>query len=318
MHPNLTGLGGIVAYLTGQKDEKSVKLGEKLADQAIAYMRARVNDDLKDDKRKPKALQRWDYIAQLQASARRPEKEREVYEQMLATLGQEDALLGKLAGWYKQNKKGDLARATYLKYKDTIEGQHQVAVSWVEENKFDQAIEVYRKLAVQDAKATGQVAERVADIYRRANKPDLAIAVYRDLAVSDKDHAAGYVWEIAETLYFAHRWQEALSAYRPTERTRDDELRVKYLRMADCHRHLKQWDEAIALYGQMMASVPAYAAEGLLAIAYTQEQAERKELAIKFFKQVCSRFPKTPQGSDAHARLNDKYKISVTLGGAKD
>ncbi len=88
--------------------------------------------------------------------------------------------------------------------------------------------------------------------------------------------------------------------------------------MAHCHQELKQWDEAIALYGQMMASVPAYAGEGLLAIAYTQEKAGRKEQAIKFFKQVCSRFPKTAYGSEAHARLNNVYKITVTLGGAKD
>jgi hypothetical protein len=33
---------------------------------------------------------------------------------------------------------------------------------------------------------------------------------------------------------------------------------------------------------------------------------------------VCDRYPKTPHGSEAHARLNNVYKIPVTLGGAKD
>jgi len=33
---------------------------------------------------------------------------------------------------------------------------------------------------------------------------------------------------------------------------------------------------------------------------------------------VCKRFPKNQYASQAHAHLQTKYKITVTLGGAKD
>ena len=56
----------------------------------------------------------------------------------------------------------------------------------------------------------------------------------------------------------------------------------------------------------------------LLQIAYTQEEAGKKEDAIKTLKQICDKFPKSGEGSQAHARLNDVYKIPVTLGGAKE
>ena len=44
--------------------------------------------------------------------------------------------------------------------------------------------------------------------------------------------------------------------------------------------------------------------------------AAKKEKAIKSFQQVCKRFPKSGQASRSHAHLQNKYKITVTLGGA--
>ncbi len=53
-------------------------------------------------------------------------------------------------------------------------------------------------------------------------------------------------------------------------------------------------------------------------IATMWEEAGKKEEAIKALQQVCKRFPKSQQASTAHVRLQDVYKISVTLGGAKE
>jgi len=313
MHPNIIGLGSIVGNLAGQTDEKMKKAGEKLADQAIAFLRTQVNADIKDEKLKPRAVQLWYHIADLQLQARRPDKQREVFEQMLATLGPDDTRLKHLADWYKQNGKPDLARTTYLKFKDPIEGQRQVAVSWAEEKKYDQAIEIYRKLALQDVKQAATWQGTVAATYVKAGKWDLAIAVYRELLSSDATNAGKYHIAIANTLYKAGRWKEAITAYRGT-----DNFPVNYQQMAQCHRNLKQFDEAIVLYGQILAGHPASAPDALFQIGKTHEEANRTELAIKTFKQVCDRYPKTTQGSTAHAHLNNHYKISVTLGGAKD
>jgi TolA-binding protein len=67
-----------------------------------------------------------------------------------------------------------------------------------------------------------------------------------------------------------------------------------------------------------MGGAPQSAPWALLQIGYTREQAGKKELAIKAFQQVCKRFPKDGHASRAHAHLQTKYKITVTLGGAKD
>ncbi len=313
IHPQIGQVAGIVGGLTAQADEKAKKLGEKLANQAIAYLRTQVTADLKDEKRRPRAVQCWYAIAELHLQARRPDKQRETFEQMLTALGPDDTLLGRLARWYKQNGKRDLARATYLKFKDPIEGQRQVAVSWVEEKQLDKAIEVYRKLALQDMANAAGWQSQIATIYRRAGKPDQAIAVYRDLLTTDAKNAGRYHWEIADTLYGAHRWKEAHTAYRGT-----DNFPENYKRMAYCNRQLKQFNEAISLYGQIMAGHPPSASEALLQIGYTHELAGRKEMAIKTFKQVCDRYPKSSHGSEAHSHLNSVYKIAVTLGGAKD
>ena len=88
--------------------------------------------------------------------------------------------------------------------------------------------------------------------------------------------------------------------------------------MADCHRRLKEYSEAIGLYGQIIGGSPQTAPWALLQIGYTHEQAGSKEKAIQAFQQVCKRYPKDGHASIAHALLQYKYGISVTLGGAKD
>lgn len=313
MHPSTGRLPQILNEMTAQTDEAVKKRALRVADEAISYLRVQVKSDLGDEKRRPRAVQCWYYIADIQLHARRPEKQREVYEEMLAALGTDDKLLGHLAQWYKANNKRDLARATYAKYKDAAEGQHQIAHSWIEENKFEPAIDIYRKLSLDDVKNAGKWLSQAAYTYRRASKPDPAIAIYRELLTTDVNNAAGYHWEIAETLYNAHRWKEALTTFRGTERFPEN-----YQRMAMCQRELKQYDEAIALYQQIMGGHAPSASWALLQIAYTHEQASRTEPAIKAFKLVCDRYPKTAEGSTAHEHLNRVYKISVTLGGAKD
>jgi tetratricopeptide (TPR) repeat protein len=313
MHPSIGRLPQILDSLIGQTDEVAKKRGEKVADESIAYLRIQIKNDLADPKRKPRAVQCWYQIASLQQAAHRPEKQRQEYEAMLKSLGTDDTLLGHLAQWYKTNGPRDQARATYVKFKDPIEGQRLIAASWLEENKFEPALEIYRKLALENEKDAPKWLSQTAYTFRRASKPDQAIAIYRDLLTRDAKNADSYHWEIAQTLYDAQRWKEALTAYRGTAR-----FPQNYQHMATCNRQLKQYDEAITLYRQIVAAHPPTASWAQLQIAYTQEQAGRKEPAIAAFKQVCDRYPKTSEGSAAHDHLNRVYKINVTLGGAKD
>lgn len=56
----------------------------------------------------------------------------------------------------------------------------------------------------------------------------------------------------------------------------------------------------------------------MLDIGFTYGEAGERENAIRIFQSTCKTFPKTGQASRAHAHLQNKYKISVTLGGATD
>lgn len=313
MHPNLGALPQAVSELTGVMDEATKKLGEKLADSAAGWLKVQATNGLKDMKTKPQAVEAWYAVADVRRAARQPDKQKAVYEEMLAALGADDALLGRLAQWHKENKQMDQARATYAKYKDAAEGQGQIANSYAEEKQYDKAVEVYRKLAVGDTKGAPKWLSAAALAYRHGGKPDQAIAVYRELLVADATNAKEYHFQIAETLYYAQRWKEAITAYRGTDR-----FPHNYQHMAAAHRQLKQYDEAIGLYRQIMAASPPHASAALFQVAATYEQAGKTEDAIKTYKQVCDKFPKTGEGSQAHAHLNEKYKIPVTLGGAKD
>ena len=85
--------------------------------------------------------------------------------------------------------------------------------------------------------------------------------------------------------------------------------------MAACHRALKEYSEAVILYNQIVSGAPNTAAWAMLQIGFTQEQAGNKESAIRSFQLVCKNYPKDGHASQAHAHLQNQYKITVTLGG---
>jgi TolA-binding protein len=314
MHPQLGGLPQIAHDLTGSMDEATKKLGEKLADAGAAWLKTQVAANLKDAKTKPQAFAAWYAAAELRRQAHQPDKQKAVYEEIIASQGPDDVTLGHLAQWYKTNKQMELARTTYGKFKDTAEGQGQIALSYRQENpkQTDKAVAIYRQLAA-DAKTAPKWLGEAAMAYREGGKPDLAIAVYRELLTADAKNADAHAVSIANTLYDAQRWKECIAAYRGT-----NNFPTNYLHMAWANRQLKQYDEAIALYRQVIAASAPHAPAALLQIAYTQEEAGKKEDAIKTLKTICDKYPKEREGSTAHTRLNDVYKIPVTLGGAKD
>ena len=149
--------------------------------------------------------------------------------------------------------------------------------------------------------------------HREARQYPKAVAVYVGLIKSDPENSETWIWETAETYQAAKQWKEAIGYYRQS-----NDFPKNNNAMAYCHRRLKQYKEAIGLYGQVMGASPKSAPLALIQIAYTQEEAGKKDLAIQALQQVCKRFPKNSYASQAHARLQDKYKISVTLGGATE
>src|SRR5690606_32549874 len=122
-----------------------------------------------------------------------------------------------------------------------------------------------------------------------------AVAVYRQLLTDDAEHANQWQWQIAHTYRERGRYKEAIASFRLCTNFPEN-----YQQMAWCHRQLKEYKEAVVLYSQILGGHEPSAPWALLQIGYTQEQAGEKENAIKTFQQVCRRYPKTGQASEAH------------------
>jgi tetratricopeptide (TPR) repeat protein len=152
----------------------------------------------------------------------------------------------------------------------------------------------------------------IAATYHGAKKYQEAINVYEGLMAEDIEHAEKWRLKTASAYQSWGKYAEAIGHYRQCTN-----FPTNYKQMAWCNRQLKKYQEAIILYNQVMAHEPS-APEALYEIGKTYEDAQKSEQAIRTFQLVCKRFPKNSYASIAHARLQDRYKISVTLGGAKD
>ena len=171
----------------------------------------------------------------------------------------------------------------------------------------DKARAIYEKLENQIA---GQL--EIAKMWREDGQHDKAIEIYRALMVKDAPKANDYLAAIADCYEQTERYALAIQTYRQVDR-----FPSTHFAMARCHRKLKQFSEAITLYGQAKADQGS-APDAALQIGYTYEEDGKTESAIKAFQQTCKVYPTSSQASQAHAHLQDKYKITVTLGGAKE
>jgi tetratricopeptide (TPR) repeat protein len=289
--------------------------GAKLADQAIAWLKTATPTDLSTPEAKAEAKRNGLDGLDLLAIAKRDDQVPPTYEQLLKTLGgSDDDLLGRLAGFYKSRTKWDEARATYRRYASAIEGLHQVAASYREQGNWQSAIETYNQAIGQasEADARQRLQAELARTYRDAKKVPEAVAVYEELYKADAMNPGRWRYQIGETYREAGQLKEAIGQYRQC-----DNFPEQYKMMAWCHRQLKQPNEAIVLYTQV-TSDQASAPWAMLQIGYTREEAGQEQEAIKMFQQVCKKFPTDGHASIAHTHLNNKYKIFVTLGGAKD
>ncbi len=300
-----------ISTLTGE--EKTKAKGEKLADQTAAYVREKSSTDVSTPEKKTAARNQWLYIADVQAASRRADKVREAYNSILKQFGADDEILGRLANWLKTQNKYDEARTEYAKFQNKIEGTNQIAYSFRQERKVEQAVQAYQRNAAADTENASKWHGEIAQTYREANKWNEAVAVYQELIKSDTKKADQWMWLMGITHRDAGQYKEAIGVLRQC-----NNFPQNYQVMADCHRHMKQYGEAVILYGQIVAGSPAAAPAALLQIGFTHEQAGDKDKAISAFQQVCKKFPTDSHASQAHAHLQTKYKINVTLGGAKD
>ena len=282
-----------------------------LAEKLVGYLRGLPADDSDAGREGAKAVVLM--IADVYRAAKNDAKVKKTYGEVERRFGVDDQFLDHVATWHRGAKRYDEARREYRKFADKAAGLSKVAKTFREERNLQSAVATYDSLMSADANNAAKWNAEKAVTYREFEKYDLAIKVYEELMTQDVENSAKWLWAIASCYRDARKYKEAIGYFRQT-----DNFPSNYQEMARCHRRLKETGEAIALYNQVAGGSKAHAPWAMLQIGYTHEEAKSKANAIAAFKKVCKLFPKDRHASIAHAHLQNKYKISVTLGGAKD
>ena len=309
--PNVASYSrGQVEFLT-RGDENRAK-GLKLADQTVAWIRQQAPTG-NEEAQVNLAISYWYLMADVHSASRRPNKVLETYAESLKKFGAKDETYRRIAEFYKGQDNYDKARAEFAKFENKIEGNSQIGYSYRQQSNFDLAVVSYRRNLNLDQENLVKWSGIIGDTLRDGRKFPEALATYTGLIQTDTANSQTWLWRIADMYQrYAGDYKQAIGYYRQCTN-----FPTNYQRMAECHIALKQHKEAIILYGQIMGGATKTAPWALLQIGYTHEKAGAKEKAIQSFQQVCKRFPKDGHASTAHAYLQDKYKITVTLGGAK-
>jgi len=175
-----------------------------------------------------------------------------------------------------------------------------------------EAIKVLHQLIALNSDNEVGYLETIAQIYQGMSKFNEAIAVFVKLIDLNGKNAPGYQWSIGGCYESMSEWKKAIGMYRQI-----DDFPKTHFAMAICHRRIGEHKEAVALYRQCLVN-DASAPRATLEIAYTYEEAKEAKNAIRTFQLTCRRYPKSKQAARAHAHLQNKYNINVTLGGAED
>ena len=299
-----------ISSLTGNQEKKV--LGEKLANDLIEFIEKQMPADLKVKSNTALAREYFYTIANIHSLARRDAEGLAVYERLGKLIGVDDNLRGKQASWHRGRKRFGQARKFYGQYSDKSAGLLNIASTWRQEKKADNAISIYNQLVALDKDREGEWLQLIVETWRDVKKWDNAIVTYQSLLKVVPERFGDWYWGIADCHQRSGRLPQAIQCYRQS-----DKYPSAYFAMASCHRRLKQYKEALILYHQARADNGS-APNASIHIAYTYEEYGQKENAIKWFQQTCKLYPKNSLAAQSHAHLQNKYKISVTLGGANE
>lgn len=293
-------------------DAKTKEKADKTADGCAAAIRERIPTDLSKEEDKKNAREWSYYIADILAYSRREDLVIKAYQEMLGKYGQEDSTLQRFGDWYKSIQKFDDARKLYGQFTNRPEGLNQIAYSFRQQQKYDEAVAQYRQAAGLDSQNVPKWNEQIAAAFREAHRWKEAIDTYSENLKADAANTEKWLWNIGHTQREAGMYKEAIGTFRQCTNFPEN---TKW--MAWCHRQLKEWNESIILYNQVTSSAPD-APWALYQIAQVREASGDNEAAIKAYQTVCKKFPKDGHAAQAHAHLQTKYKINVTLGGAAE
>ena len=283
-----------------------------IANEIIAFLRKQEPPTTQSDKKESYAKNLCFLVIDVLQTGKRAREIEVEFANIARRFGSDDQLRQRIADWHRSNERYAKARQTYAKFEDKVSGLQLIAASYRQEKDLSKAIETYIKLTATDSENQTKWKAESAATYREFKKYPDAITLYQQLVQDDATNGDRWLWETAMTYKESGKWKEAIGFFRQSERFPES-----YWEMASCHRRLKQYGEAVTLYNQIAGGDKAKAPNAMLQIGYTQEEANNSDKAIAAFKKVCRLFPKDPSASRAHAHLQNKYKLTVTLGGAK-
>lgn len=293
-------------------DPKTKEKADKSADGCVAAIRERIPTDVSKDDDKKNAREWSYYAADILAYSRRDDKVIESYQAILRQYGPDDTTLQRFGDWYKSIQKYEEARKLYGQFANRPEGLSQIAWSFVQQQKYDDAVAHYRQAAALDSQNQPKWNEAIAVAFRHGSRWKEAIDAFTENLKIDTANTEKWLWWIAITQRDGGMYKEAIGTFRQCTNFPENTKQ-----MAWCHRVLKEWNESIILYNQVASSAPD-APWALYQIAQVREASGDNEAAIKAYQTVCKKFPKDGHAAQAHAHLQTKYKINVTLGGAAE
>mgnify|MGYP002830367461 CR=1 FL=1 len=218
-----------ISSLTGNQEKKI--LGDKLANELIAFIEKQVPLDLKIKANTSLAREYFYTIASIHSHARRDTEGLAVYERLGKLIGVDDNLRGKQAGWHRGRKRLAQARKFYGQYSDKIAGLLNIASTWRQEKKADNAISIYNQLVGLDKDREGEWLQLILGTWREAKKWDNAIVTYQSLLKVVPERFGDWYWGIADCHERSGRLPQAIQCYRQS-----DKYPSAYFAMASCHR----------------------------------------------------------------------------------
>lgn len=329
-----------------KKDKKTEGAAKKLADVVIKFITGQVPEDLEAKGAKDQARDYFYRVASLHASVGRDEEVLKAYSALSAAIGMDDGIRGKIAGWHLNKKRKKDAIATYEKFENKVDGLAQIAGIYAKDKDPDKAKEVYGKIILLDKDNEAKWVGECGGVYAECKMPEKAVEMYTYAASIDQDNKGKWLELVASTWQnageyqqaiegwtnaitvtgtAAHNWNiadcyvslkdidKAIQSYRLSDKYPD-----AYFRMGDLERDRKKYNEALVLYNQAKSYGDNHAQTALWRIGETYERANKKENAIKSYQSICKLYPTSGFASKAHAHLQNKYKINITLGGAKE
>lgn len=238
---------------------------------------------------------------------------REDFERYLNTYPQDDGRRREYAWYLFSLRKFSEAMAECAKMKNQFDGRWQVAEMYRQRKMLEDCIGVLQALVVKYKTRAADVYWQMAWVYRTVGKWKEATETYQILIAKFPEKSDASYWELGRMHHYnMGKYKEAIQFYDMSNKEPNS-----LFEKADCYRRMKDYEKGIKTLAEIIGFFEVQAPEAQLRIAQYFEQWGKPDLAVRAYKAVCDKYPRSHQSQRAHDTLEMKYKIPYTGGGVK-